>query len=230
MNLQCLRCGTLLAFAGTREFHEGTRWGFLGNWWELFVNKEAFDVYYCPHCGKIEFYLAGRGETRVEKPGTDVISRAPDAQSAGEVSRFSLLSLKPNVQRITDVYQQIGYPSAYRQVGNHTALRYAARLPDMPDVAVVDRITGELKLVAIANAGAAFSLPDLIAQHGEPEIAGVFNGNEHHFFAGQGLAIVATARAENDILYVQVLPANLSLNDYIAANGYATETFVFASS
>jgi hypothetical protein len=45
MSLPCLRCGTLLAFAGTREFHEGTRWGFLGEWGELFVNKEAFDVY-----------------------------------------------------------------------------------------------------------------------------------------------------------------------------------------
>jgi hypothetical protein len=228
MNLQCLRCGTLLAFAGTREFHEGTRWGFLGDWWELFVNKEAFDVYFCPRCGKIEFFLAGRGEARVETSNADMLSRTSTDQAAGEASRSNLLSLKPGVQRITDVYQQIGYPSAYRQVGNYTALRYAARLPDMPDVAVVDRVTGELKLVAIANADAAFSLPDLIAQHGEPEIAGVFNGNEHHFFAGHGLAIVATGRAESDILYVQVLPADLNLNEYIAANGYAAETFTFA--
>ena len=94
---------------------------------------------------------------------------------------------------------------------------------------VVDRVTGELKLVAIANADASFSLPDLIAQHGEPEIVGVFNGNEHHFFASHGLAIVATGRAESDILYVQVLPETMSLNDYIAVNGYAAETFVFAS-
>ncbi len=56
-----------------------------------------------------------------------------------------------------------------------------------------------------------------------------FLGNEHHSFVGQGLAIVATGRAERDILYVQMLPVDLSLNDYIAANGYATETFVFAS-
>ncbi len=228
MSLQCLRCGTLLAFAGTREFHEGTRWGVLGDWGELFVNKEAFDVYYCPNCGKIEFFLAGRGEARVTPSDVDAISRASDDQSLGEASRSNLLSLKPGVQRITDVYQQIGYPSAYRQMDNHTALRYAARLPDTPDVAVVDRVTGELKLVAITNADAAFSLPDLIAQHGEPEIAGVFNGNEHHFFTGQGLAIIATGRAESEILYVQVLPIELTLNEYIAANGYVTETFVFA--
>ena len=230
MSLQCLRCATLLAFAGTREFHEGTRWGFLGDWWELFVNKEAFDVYYCPHCGKIEFFLAGRGETRIETPSADAISRTPDAQSAGEASRSNLLSLKPGVQRITDLYQHIGYPSAYRQVGAYTALRYAARLPDTPDVVVVDKATSELKLVAIANTDAAFSLPDLIAQHGEPEIAGVFNGNEHHFFVDHGLAIVATGRSESDILYAQVLPAAMTLNEYIAANGYATETFIFASS
>jgi hypothetical protein len=86
-----------------------------------------------------------------------------------------------------------------------------------------------LKLVAINDVDTAFSLPDLIAQHGEPEIAGIFNGNEHHFFAGHGIAIVATGRAESDILYVQLLPADLALNEYITANGYAVETFIFSS-
>jgi|GEM_PF-1983307 hypothetical protein len=230
MSLQCLRCGTLLAFAGTREFHEGTRWGFLGDWGEIFVNKEAFDVYYCPHCGKIEFFLAGRGEGRVQTTSIDALAHRSDEQSTGEASRSNLMSLKPGTQHITEIYQIIGYPSAYRQVGDFTVMRYAVRFPHTPDVVVIDKATGELKLVAVANADEPFSLSELIAQHGEPEIAGIFNGNEHHFFAGQGLAIVATGRAENNILYVQVMLDSLTLNDYIAANGYAAETFIFASS
>ncbi|CAG0926824.1 hypothetical protein TFLX_00219 [Thermoflexales bacterium] len=229
MSLQCLRCGTLLAFAGTREFHEGTRWGFIGDWGELLINKEAFDVYFCPHCGKVEFFLSGQGEAKRAAPYAEAVSPASDIQSAGEASRSNLLGLKPGQSQLTDLYQHIGYPSAYRQVGGSTALRYAARFPDTPDVAVVDRVTSTLKLVAIANADAAFSLSDLIAHHGEPEFAGIFNGNEHHFFAGHGLAIVAAGRAESDILYVQVLPVGMTLNDYIAADGYAAETFVFAS-
>lgn len=40
------------AYAGTKKFREGTRWGALGDIGELFVKKETFDVYYCPRCGR----------------------------------------------------------------------------------------------------------------------------------------------------------------------------------
>jgi hypothetical protein len=229
LSIQCLRCSMPLELAGTREFHEGTRWGFIGNWGELFVHKEAYDVYICPHCGKAEFFVAGLGTAEREASVADVFSQTPNVQPLGEASLSNLLSLKPGVHKLTDLYLQIGYPSAYRHVGAHTALRYATRHPHAPDVALVDRVTGELKLIAIANADAAFTLPDLIAQHGEPEIAGIFAGDEHYFFAAHGLASVATGRTESDILYVQILPADMTLNDYIAVDGYASETFVFAS-
>ncbi len=62
--LKCLRCFTRLDFFGTKRFHEGTRLGFLGELGELFVNRESFDVYACPHCGKVEFFLDGVGEEK----------------------------------------------------------------------------------------------------------------------------------------------------------------------
>lgn len=229
MSIQCLRCATPLELAGTREFHEGTRWGFIGNWGELFVHKEVYDVYICPQCGQVEFFVAGLGDAHREMPTTDTFSQTPHVQPLGEASLSNLLSLKPGVHQLADLYQQIGYPSAYRHVGVYTALRYAARSANIPDTAVIDRTTGELKLVAIANVADAFTLPDLIGQQGEPELAGIFDGNEHHLFAGHGLAIVAAGRTESDILYVQRLPADMTLNDYIAVNGYASETFVFAT-
>jgi ribosomal protein L37E len=46
-----------MAFVGTKSFHEGTRWGFLGDFFELFVNKESFLVYHCRSCGKVEFFV-----------------------------------------------------------------------------------------------------------------------------------------------------------------------------
>ena len=61
-NLTCSSCKVTLAYAGTKKFHEGTRWGLLGDLGELFVNKETFDVYYCQSCGKVEFYVDGIGE------------------------------------------------------------------------------------------------------------------------------------------------------------------------
>jgi hypothetical protein len=58
----CSSCRVALNYAGAKKFHEGTRWGLLGDLGELFVNKETFDVYYCPKCGKVEFFVDGIGE------------------------------------------------------------------------------------------------------------------------------------------------------------------------
>ena len=60
--LQCPRCGVELQYVGTKKFHEGTRWGVLGELGELFVKKEHFDVYVCPRCGRVEFFVDGIGE------------------------------------------------------------------------------------------------------------------------------------------------------------------------
>lgn len=55
--LRCLRCKTVMSRVGAKEFHEGSRWGVLGNLGELFVNKQALDMYACQSCGKVEFFL-----------------------------------------------------------------------------------------------------------------------------------------------------------------------------
>lgn len=60
--LTCLRCDRELTYVGTKHFHEGKRWGVLGDLGELFVNKERFDVYCCPRCGRVEFFVDGIGE------------------------------------------------------------------------------------------------------------------------------------------------------------------------
>ena len=60
--MQCPRCDTELSYVGTKSFHKGTRWGFLGELGELFVNKEHFDVYVCERCGRVELFVDGIGE------------------------------------------------------------------------------------------------------------------------------------------------------------------------
>jgi hypothetical protein len=49
--LDCLRCQILMNYAGNFKFHEGSNPGLFGNFFELFMNKEAFDLYICPKCG-----------------------------------------------------------------------------------------------------------------------------------------------------------------------------------
>lgn len=55
--IDCLRCNVPLVYSGEYKFHEGTRTGLLGNIFELFTNREKFQLYTCPKCGKVEFYL-----------------------------------------------------------------------------------------------------------------------------------------------------------------------------
>ena len=58
-HVECMRCTTALDYHGNFRFNENTRSGSIGNLLEVFINKESIDIYSCPKCGKIEFYLPG---------------------------------------------------------------------------------------------------------------------------------------------------------------------------
>ena len=57
LSIDCLRCQVKMAYSGKYEFHEGMNTGVLGNLFELFQNREAFVLYVCPKCGKVEFFV-----------------------------------------------------------------------------------------------------------------------------------------------------------------------------
>jgi hypothetical protein len=57
--VDCLRCHRELDYVGTKDFHEGARWGLFGDLAEVFVRKESFDVYVCSNCGHVEFFVTG---------------------------------------------------------------------------------------------------------------------------------------------------------------------------
>jgi hypothetical protein len=62
-HVNCPSCQTPLTFAGTKQFHEGTRaFDFLGGVFELLKHREAFDLYVCGRCGRVEFFVDGIGE------------------------------------------------------------------------------------------------------------------------------------------------------------------------
>ena len=55
--LNCLRCSDVeMIFSGKFKFREGLRFGILGNFFEMFENRETFELYICPKCGKVEFF------------------------------------------------------------------------------------------------------------------------------------------------------------------------------
>jgi len=55
--ITCLRCKVGLEFKGSYKFHEGKNYGVYGEMFENQTNKEPFDLYVCPQCKIVEFYL-----------------------------------------------------------------------------------------------------------------------------------------------------------------------------
>ena len=58
----CVRCECDKTYLGTKRLREGAQWGILGDLGRVFVNREKFDVYACPKCGGVEFFVDGVGE------------------------------------------------------------------------------------------------------------------------------------------------------------------------
>ena len=54
---QCVQCERRLAYIGRKEFHEGMRWGALGDFGELFVSHTELEMYFCPTCRRVEFFV-----------------------------------------------------------------------------------------------------------------------------------------------------------------------------
>jgi len=48
--IDCLRCAVPMKYSGNYRFHEGFLTG-------AFTNKESFDLYLCPKCSKVEFFV-----------------------------------------------------------------------------------------------------------------------------------------------------------------------------
>ena len=47
-SIDCLRCQVEMDYSGKYKFHEGMSTGLFGNLFELFQNRESFDLYVCP--------------------------------------------------------------------------------------------------------------------------------------------------------------------------------------
>jgi DNA-directed RNA polymerase subunit RPC12/RpoP len=57
MKINCLRCQVPMSMKGKFKFHAGTHLGPVERPFEIWINRVPFDLYFCPKCGKIEFFL-----------------------------------------------------------------------------------------------------------------------------------------------------------------------------
>ena len=60
--LPCARCNTETQALGTRTLPGASTGGILGELSELFANREKLEVFACPNCGCVEFFVEGVGQ------------------------------------------------------------------------------------------------------------------------------------------------------------------------
>lgn len=57
LKIDCLRCQISMISKGSLKFHDASQLGVFGGLFEIMPSIESFDVYFCPQCGKVEFYI-----------------------------------------------------------------------------------------------------------------------------------------------------------------------------
>ena len=61
-DLNCLRCGRQMRYIKREKLQLGQTGWVLGDLPNLFAGAMSVDIYTCPGCGKVEFYLADAAE------------------------------------------------------------------------------------------------------------------------------------------------------------------------
>ena len=69
--LACMRCGAEMKFGMQQKFQMGQTGFLLGDWPNLLAGALELEVWFCPDCGKVEFFVPG-SRNRPSKPQTTV--------------------------------------------------------------------------------------------------------------------------------------------------------------
>ena len=71
--LNCLRCGAQMKFAMQQKFQLGQTGFLLGDWPKLLAGSLELEVYFCPECGKAEFFVPETGKRKPEPEEFDFV-------------------------------------------------------------------------------------------------------------------------------------------------------------
>ena len=61
--LKCLRCGHAMDFAGREKLQLGQTGWILGDLPNLIAGAMELEIYFCPQCGKVEFFTPEESTT-----------------------------------------------------------------------------------------------------------------------------------------------------------------------
>ena len=65
---KCLRCDAAMKFGMQQKFQLGQTSFLLGDWPNLMAGALELEVWFCPKCGKVEFFVPGTSNLPVKQP------------------------------------------------------------------------------------------------------------------------------------------------------------------
>ena len=65
---KCLRCDAAMKFGMQQKFQMGQTSFLLGDWPNLMAGSWELEVWCCPKCGKVEFFVPGTSNLPVKQP------------------------------------------------------------------------------------------------------------------------------------------------------------------
>ncbi len=79
-SIHCLRCDKELLFLKREKLQLGQTGFLLGDWPNLLAGSLESEIYYCPKCGKLEFYLPDFKEEKVDEPDIEICELPPESE------------------------------------------------------------------------------------------------------------------------------------------------------
>lgn len=77
--LNCQRCGGWMHFIKQEKIQLGQTGYFLGDWPNILAGALEVEIYGCPKCGKLEFFMPGVEDREVEEPDLEIDELPPEA-------------------------------------------------------------------------------------------------------------------------------------------------------
>lgn len=76
--LKCLRCGTAMKFGRQEKLQLGQTGFILGDWPNLLAGALEVEIWSCPGCGKVEFFMPGYPEEIFPEPEMEEDALPPE--------------------------------------------------------------------------------------------------------------------------------------------------------
>lgn len=147
-----------------------------------------------------------------------------DADHPMKASVDTLLQLTPGVSTLQEMYNSVGYPRKRKDFPDSVALLYPSLWVKSPHVIILDGKSGKVMVVAIENVSKPiFSLSHLKQVYGEPTVA-YSDTRDYYLFPNTGIAAIVY---NDKIEYIQLLPKNITVDEYQKHQGYWQQTFSF---